>query len=464
MKVFLHLLISNLKYNKLELGISYSITIVVLLLFNLFNGAKDTTGDFFFSIAFYAMLYAFYTNRKKYNLKYMISLPLSKSQLIMAKVTSDFVYFIPSIILAFAGVMYGPGGFSTIPLLFILFQIVTFVAFIIFDSDVEQPRLENAKSSFLNRLIYLRKASDFLFFGIFITYCALAVKLTPLDMSTKQYFIILILFLALGFKFHRSLKLLKDENLSYFFPKRDFILIGKKILIFGIIGIVFIFVGAKMPSQYGKGEIYSQIEKSDGEKYKFWLDKVNSLDKNKEGFNPLSASIHAGRLDIVKSLMKRGFKVDENSSYKTKKDIWAPIHLAIVSGNIKLIDFLDKQASSVLEEKTKKMLRTPLQLAAIECKPDVLDYLVSQNVDLNVQDIKGNTALIHSVVKKCFSSMAILLEAGANPIIKNNHNKAASNYTKNKSYTYLLKRREKVIESKVSRGLASPDKLPLKTE
>ena len=268
MKAFIHLFLSNLKYNKIELGISYSITAVVLILFNIFRNPKNSEADFLFSIAFYAMLYAFYTNRRKFNLKYLLSLPLSKSQLIMTKVTSDFVYFVPSIVLAFSGVMFSKQQFSAIPLLFILLQIITFVAFIIFDSDVEQPRLENAKSSFMNRLIYVRKGMDLVFFGVFILYFALAVNMTPLDMAIKQYLIIIILFLALGFKFRRTLNLLKDESLSYFIPRRDMWIIGKKVMVFGTFGALFMLSGATLPSKYGKSKIYSLIENNKVEEFK----------------------------------------------------------------------------------------------------------------------------------------------------------------------------------------------------
>ncbi len=457
MKAFIHLFLSNLKYNKIELGISYSITAVVLILFNIFRNPKNSEADFLFSIAFYAMLYAFYTNRRKFNLKYLLSLPLSKSQLIMTKVTSDFVYFVPSIVLAFSGVMFSKQQFSAIPLLFILLQIITFVAFIIFDSDVEQPRLENAKSSFMNRLIYVRKGMDLVFFGVFILYFALAVNMTPLDMAIKQYLIIIILFLALGFKFRRTLNLLKDESLSYFIPRRDMWIIGKKVMVFGTFGALFMLSGATLPSKYGKSKIYSLIENNKVEEFKKIISKIDKDERSEKGFTPVSAALMSGKLDLLKLLLQQDFELNKATVKFESKESYRPVHLAASSGNTETLDFIIGKNLKGLDRQTTKYKYTPLHIASIDCNPNITDYLISKKANLNLKDSEGNTALTYAAMKRCFSSMALLLEAGANPLIKNAEDKIASSYVKGSS-KYLLERKERLINSQVSRGLASEKK------
>ena len=260
--MFWHFFVSNLKYNKIELAISYVISFGVLTAFNFFKDPKNPEGDLLFSVAFYAVLYAFYSNKKKYNLKYMLSLPLSKSQLLANKVASDLVYFIPAISLAFWGGMHSKLGVDAIPLIILLVEVVFFVSFIMFDSDIEQPRLENAKSSFLNRLIYVRKLADFFFLSIFVMYVAFAVNLSPMSMFIKQYILIILLSVVLFFKFNRSLKLMKDESLSYFMPKRDLFRIGWKIGIFALPIIGAFITGYKLPSKYGHEKVFSMIERN----------------------------------------------------------------------------------------------------------------------------------------------------------------------------------------------------------
>jgi len=455
MKVFLHLFISNLKFNKLELGISYFITAIVIFFVRIFRDTKSTDADFLFSIAFYAMLYAFYTNRRKFNLKYLVSLPLSKTQLVMAKTSSDFVYFVPAVICAFTGVMYSPIEFSAIPLLIILFQIVMFVAFIIFDSDIEQPRLENAKSSFLNRLIYMRKGMDFVFFGVFVIYLALAIHVTPLEMVVKQYLIIIVLSLALGYKFRRTLNLLKDESYSYFMPKRDLFSIGKKISLFGIIGILFMISGLSMPSKYGEDKFYTAIQEGNPKSLEKALATVKEIKPSKSGYTPITASIIEGNIEALRILEKYGFAMSLQDTFTDEEETFSPIHLAINSGSIEMIEYVVRKLPEAMDVKTEKNQLSGLHLAAINCKPEAIDYLVSKNINLNAKDPRGNTALIYSAKSNCMPAMAILLEAGANPLFKNSKEKTASNYLKSKKYKYLLKRKELLIESKLNRELAS---------
>ncbi len=455
MKVFLHLFLSNLKYNKLELGISYFITAVVIVFVHIFRDTKSTDADFLFSIAFYAMLYAFYTNRRKFNLKYLLSLPLSKSQLIMAKTSSDFVYFVPAVICAFTGVMYSPIEFSAFPLLIILFQVVMFVAFIIFDSDIEQPRLENAKSSFLNRLIYMRKGMDFIFFGVFVIYLALAIHVTPLEMFVKQYLIIIVLSLSLGYKFQRTLNLLKDESYSYFMPRRDLFSIGKKISLFGIIGVLFMISGLSMPSKYGEEKFYSAIQSKDKKNLEKKLSHIKKIKVSKSGYTPITAAISEGNVEALRILDSLGFPVHLDDKLKTEEETYLPIHLAINSGNVEMIDYIVRKLPESMEAKTEKNQFSGLHLASINCKPEAIDYLTSKKINLNAKDPKGNTALIYSAKANCIPAMAILLEAGANPLFKNLQEKTASNYLRNKKDKYLLKRKELQIESRLNRELAS---------
>ena len=180
-----------------------------------------------------------------------------------------------------------------------------------FDTDIEQPRLENAKSSFLNRLIYVRKYTEMMFFGVFVIYVALAINMTPNSMAIKQYFIIILLSLALGFKFHRTLKLMKDESLSYFKPKRDLFKIGWKVGVFAIPAILFHLSGYQLPSKYGDNPLYSKIQYGKKINLDKNLDFFIKNKKDKSGFTPLSALILSERKDILEELLKKQIQITD---------------------------------------------------------------------------------------------------------------------------------------------------------
>ena len=62
---------------------------------------------------------------------------------------------------------------------------------------------------------------------------------------------------------------------------------------------------------------------------------------------------------------------------------------------------------------------TPAMSAAVHGYKEVLDYLISKNVDLNAQDEDGWTALHFAVMANAASSVKALLAAGVRTDIKN---------------------------------------------
>lgn len=443
MKVFWHFFRSNLKYNKIELAISYCVSMVVFIVFNYLKDPKDPEGDILFSVAFYAMLYAFYSNKKKYNLKYMLSLPLSKSQLLATKVASDLVFFLPAIFLAFWGGIYTKLGVDAIPLLVLLIEAVFFVSFIMFDSDIEQPRLENAKSSFLNRLIYVRKMADFFFLAVFVIYIALAVNLSPMSMFIKQYILILLLAVVLFFKFNRSLKLMKDESMSYFMPKRDLFRIGWKVAIFAIPAVVMLMSGYKLPSKYGREEVFSMIERNKLDGFAEKVKRMPSSLKGKSGYTPVQAAIESGNVDALEILLENEHNIDWDSELKVKKiEGIRPIHLAVRSGELKMVEKLLELKPDEIHDLTNENKSSLLQLSAYYCVPELTEFFLKKKLDVNYKDKRGNTALIVATIGNCMSAATLLLEHGANPNIKNQDKKTAYSYA-HANWKYIFRRKGK---------------------
>ena len=346
MSILWHFVISNVRYNKIELAISYGSTVIFTLLYWYFSDdsqAKEglSNGELFVSVAFYATLYAFFTQKKKTSVKYLLSLPISKTQILLSKSLADIVFFVPAIYIILLGIYHTQLNVH-FPLALLTLIMVVFVGSLwMFDQEIEQPRLDNAKSSFINRLIYVRKSTDFIFLSILILYLLAAILLMKIDNLWKEYLMIIFLGLMAFVKFQKSLHLMRDETLSYFRPKRDLFRVGWKLAL--LLGPV-IFMQLKsigLINPYGSQKIFTDIYYSSLEEVKRYHEENNDWQiKGKNEFTPVLAAIHLGELEIVKYMLENGAMLDhykkiEKGTHKGKR----AIHLAIDSMNPKLVEY-----------------------------------------------------------------------------------------------------------------------------
>ena len=461
---------SNLKYNKIELAISYGATLIVFGLFQWFKGdSKDYAGDLLISTAFYALLYAFYSNKKKLNLKYVLSLPLSKSELLLIKSLSDLIFFVPAISLAFVGVYTSEFNFSILPLVIILLLVVMIVSLIMFDSDIEQPRLENTRASFINRLIYARKGVNFFFMATLATYMAIGIHFSPLSMNVKQYGAIILLSFVLIFKFSSSLKLMKDESLSYFMFKRDLWNMGIKIsvLIFPVIMAKMLGVSTVSISPYGDHAVFNMIRENNIDELKLALkEKDYSTLVGKKGFKPVHAAIREGHLKVLELLITHGHTIDVMDKIVDEKYKGFKIaHLAVLSKNVEMFKRVKELNDFDWETKTEKTFKTPLIVSAENCSEEVGDFLIQEGANINAQDSLGKTALMYSISNGCDSLTSLLIASSPDMLVQDKKGKVAYEYMhKRDSLQYLMKKhmpqkyfddlKEKIEEEKKAKARA----------
>jgi hypothetical protein len=440
MKIFLHFLKSNIKYNKLELAISYFLTFGIIIVFNYFKNPQNHDGELLFSVAFYAILYAFYSNKQKFSLKYLLSLPLSKTELLLMKVASDLLYFLPAIILAFWGVLHSDlPEFDMIPLLILMIEVLLFVSFIMFDGDIEQPRLDNARSSFLNRLIYVRKMIDFFFMSVFVIFVAYILNSLPMSMLLKEYFLIILLAIVLFRKFQNSLKLMRDETLSYFVARRDLMRIGSKLGVFIVLGVTSMLLGIKSPSKYGHEEIFSELGKENKEKFIQLLKETPKELVGKKGYNLANAAIDAGDLDALKLILAAGHQIDWSARHDGEKFKGnTPAELAIQSANVELLKYLIEIKPEHVELFEGDV--NPLMAAAHFCHSEMIEFLLQSNYSPNTQDKEGNTAMHWAMKDRCLTGIAIMLEYGGDPTIENKRKQSVIGQVKGpQKYFYARK-------------------------
>lgn len=130
------------------------------------------------------------------------------------------------------------------------------------------------------------------------------------------------------------------------------------------------------------------------------------------GYTLLHAFVQQGNFLAVNLLLEMG--IDINAI--TKKQAATPLHLAILCGNLRLVQILmDRQAQIDIKDKSG---RTELIIAA-ECKRvEVAKMLIDFDANLNAQDNVGVTPLIAAVRKGSSEIAYMLLEAGADVELK----------------------------------------------
>ena len=445
MKTLLHFIKSNFLYNKIEVAISYSLTLLILTAtayLSSFKQLKDLE-DILISTAFYALLYAFYTNKKKINLRYLLSLPLSKFQLILTKSISDLVFFLPAIALAVYGVTLG-NFLPFHPLVsFALFCLTALsITLILFDHDIEQPRLENSKSNFLNRLVYLKKAINFFLYSMGIVLFWIFAKKSSQDSFTWAYLLFLGSFMVFLFKLRKTLRLMQDETLSYFIPKRDLLSVGLKA---GLLVLpVFLFNLSQLSPLLGteRSEVFKVMASGNRDQIRSLLDRTKNLSLTLDLYHsPHALAILQGDLELLKEIEKKQ-PLQEDMIFVVEKRELNLIHLAVLSNNIEIFNHLIKRFPMLVNEPEHVTLSTPLHLAIESCSNQMADSLLISGASVQSYDYLKRTPLHIAMINQCSSIAVLLLNQGAVSDVLDHDQKTPLDYTSQFSkIRYLLERK-----------------------
>ena len=134
---------------------------------------------------------------------------------------------------------------------------------------------------------------------------------------------------------------------------------------------------------------------------------ANHQTRDNTGATPLIVAAYWGRKDLVQLLLKYGANVDveDNKGHSPWSDAIYRGHLDVVKLLVheQNVDFLFNQHG-----------QTPLILAVLYCKLEIVKYLLEIGADIDAVDRKGNSALVYAGTKQIWNIAQMLLVLSRN--------------------------------------------------
>lgn len=151
---------------------------------------------------------------------------------------------------------------------------------------------------------------------------------------------------------------------------------------------------------------------------------------------PLFQAISQEDNEVVKNLIKSGFKVNTKDSNNN-----TALHIAVEHNNLEIVRFLLERGAEVNAK--NKFKETPLLMLEdnLEDKNtlEILRLLISKGANVNVQNEQKETVLMMACDEENIEAVKILLEAGANPNLKDEDGETALEKTDSEEIKNLLK-------------------------
>lgn len=162
--------------------------------------------------------------------------------------------------------------------------------------------------------------------------------------------------------------------------------------------------------------------------------KLNVSLKNKNGDSAFTFSQKIGHRGLMERIMRhKSFNFDYYDKYNNSL-----IMNYICIGKKEMIAEVLKKRPSLLNDVNNNK-ESPLIIAVKLNKKDIIKYLIAQpKINLDQQDINGNTAIHYTVLNKNVELSDYLALAGANIHLKNNENKSPLDIADDMKHTVLV--------------------------
>ncbi|HDR3887094.1 TPA: ankyrin repeat domain-containing protein [Bacillus cereus] len=120
------------------------------------------------------------------------------------------------------------------------------------------------------------------------------------------------------------------------------------------------------------------------------------------------------------------------------EDGWTPLHLAAYFGQKKIASFLLEQGAEIHIRAKNENENTPLQAAIANKQSELVAFLIEKGSDVNAVQSGGWTGLHEAALLGNEEIIILLLENGANKMIKKNDGKTAYDIALAKGHESLL--------------------------
>lgn len=414
----------------------------------------------------------------RYSWKYFQGLPLNKRELLISLVATDLVVMTPALVW-FASFYKQLAALFTdsatvdlvlaIKIFLCLVLILTGISLSAIKNNITFPRKQyskvNPRIAFFASIKKLAiTATVLLYAGIALYYGSDYITWDPRPLlrwiwkhtpTFSSWYFVPLLAIGVLHSYYSTLKTWQDEKSSYikinWEPKRDFSIIGLCLVLFWAPITRYDFT---TPEEFRGSELIGHIYSGNLGKLQGLVRNGADINKpNPFGHTPIMAAARVGDYSNFIFLLEKGAKLEGQTKLTGNPELAGlTIFLAAIKGGNPAIvrELLSKGYSP--NEMNIVNKQYAIHSAARRCNTRILDMLIVNKADLNVLNKSKQTALHLAARYKCFSGVALLLDAGINPSLKDKFSKTALQYVNNKhgesDLAYYLEKRTRIPAGK----------------
>ena len=283
---------------------------------------------------------------------------------------------------------------------------------------IDFARIQHASASFKNSFLFLNKYLNlYIQIGLFALVFGIILAVSK-DTLWREYSFFIFTCILVILAYFSTLKMLKDESLSYFVAKRDIKRMGWKLMVVSVPMIMIFSFQQNVDHSKSVTSEASYIER---------FSQQLHLYTSKVGQKADLLKLASAKPEEIERYLK------ENKELLSKAEIMGGKlpHMVAGKGNLaslkKIIEF-EPSAVDILGTIKK---RTPLFTALNSCHIETADYLISQGANINHQDIDGNTPILFAAKSGCLGGVLLLKERGANLELANEKKETLSHFVAN---------------------------------
>lgn len=424
MTLLWHLIKFNFIFHKMRIAIISIVCFFILLIAHFFNTDLTKVGDDILSystslIGFIIVGKMSLRNNAMFDIKHLLGLPLSKAQIVLHKSIADLVHFFPVSFVWIYGLSLSYPDYHTAIIFIIFHLLLVMLNMIALNKRIDFARIQHSSASFKNSFLFLNKYLNvYLQIGFFAIIFFLILAISKSILWREYAFFVFVLFLLMGAYFS-TLKILKDESLSYFVARRDIKRMGWKVMVVSFPIMLFITFknGIDLKNEKTNLGDASYIQRFSHEMQRYTQNMSKKADLMKLA-------------NADSSELENYLKENKTLPWNTEVMGGKLSHIAAGKGNLEVLQTVLKMKPEEVNSIGTIKNRTPIFTALNSCQLKVADYLLEQGANINHQDIDGNTPILFAAKSGCFGGVLLLKERGADLTIINNEKEKINDLVK----------------------------------